>query len=202
MPLLRTEDAVIIILQRSIQQGQLPQLILLELVLLIIDHHQHLFDEGARLVHILLRIAGDEHVQGLVFAIVYPSIAATTCTLLHTSLASDGNLAIGLDLQFLLGLAPRSNDQTNEVVRGVFLHGDGDLLDALPSGKALRPHGGIQVHHLLQYILSFVAILLPPSYCTGIGTFSKGIVDGRWRWRSGSVWVISWEGIDARGLCV
>lgn len=50
----------------------------------------------ARITHILLRVAGDEHMQLLVFSVIV--LAVLLDTLLHRALASDGNLGVGLRL--------------------------------------------------------------------------------------------------------
>ncbi len=74
------------------------------------------------LVHVLVRLSCDEHVQLVVLARLGPARGvAPRAALLDAALAPDGDLGVGLALHALLRVATRPNDEPDEVEGGVLL---------------------------------------------------------------------------------
>ena len=101
--------------------------------------------------HIPLGVTRDEHMELLLFSIVILGIPGST--LLDRPLAPDGDLGVGLLLHPLLGVAPRPDDQADEVVAGVGGLGDEDLAMLLGGSVVVgRAVGGVILDQLLNQL--------------------------------------------------
>jgi len=187
MPLLRTQLTKLLILQRPIQQGQLPQLLLLVHILIIINNHQHLLHHIRRRIHIPLIIPRNHHMQLLIIPIHHLPIPPPPRPLLHTPLPSYRNLTPRFILHFLLRLAPWAYNKTNEIVGGMFFDGYGYFTGSFASEEGGCDGGGVLVggeggegEDLFEGVLALGGVAFAPADCPGVAAFSVCSVDWRW----------------------
>ncbi len=209
MALLGTNRAILIFLQRPIQQGQFPQLRLLVHILIIVNDHEHILNHLGGGIDRRLVLTGDDDVEGLMIALHDLPIPPPPRPLLHRPLAANGNLAPRLILHFLLRLPPRPDDQPYEIVRRVLLDGNVDLTRSLPRkqrrGDGLREviaagGAGGELEDGLEGVLPQEGVSLPPPDGAGVFALAVRTVDGRRGGRAGGM--ADGEGVDGGSGCV
>mmetsp|Transcript_995 Transcript_995/g.2115 ORF Transcript_995/g.2115 Transcript_995/m.2115 type:complete len:327 (-) Transcript_995:449-1429(-) len=204
VPLLPAQVTPFLLLQRPVEQGQLPQLILLVNVLLIVDDHEHLRDHLGRRIDGRRIVPGDHHVEGFVLPLGElrrPVLGETTLgPLLDGALPPNGDLAPRLGLHVLLGLAPRPDDETDEVVRGVLIHRNGYLAGALPLGDSGEGglHGGAELGDAFEADEALFGVAFLPAVGAGVLAVAVGVVDGGRGGGAGGV--VAGEGVHADGF--
>lgn len=131
MTFLGTNLTVFLLFERSVQKSQLSKLLLLVHILFIVDDYQHLLNHICRGINRSLIVASNDHMKWFVIRFHNFSIASSSSTFFDRPSATNGDFASRLGLQFLLRLSTRSNDQSDKVVLGMFLHGNANLFRTL-----------------------------------------------------------------------
>mmetsp|Transcript_24172 Transcript_24172/g.41059 ORF Transcript_24172/g.41059 Transcript_24172/m.41059 type:complete len:237 (-) Transcript_24172:254-964(-) len=176
--------AVLVFLQRSIDERQLTQLLLLVLVLVIIDDHQQLFYQLHRIVHHLHRGTVHMHVQ-LIVLVRAVMLGTPLRPVLHAALAADADLRACFLLHTLLGVPSGSNNNANEVVRGVLLVGNINFLERLGANEVRwRLIQGVHFQQLFDSGHALLSEGFTHTHLPCVGTHTPGVVLGRRRGRS------------------
>jgi len=199
MSLFGTNLTKLIFLQRTIQERQFPELLLLVNVLFVVDNHQHLLDHVGGRVDGILIVPGNDHMEWFIVTIHNFPIATSAGTFFDGSSTPNGDFAARLGFQFLLGFSPWSDDQSNEVIGWMLVQRDSYLSLPLPGQEiGLTPRSWVHVDQLFEYVLSLVRVALSPPFGPSVLTLAIGTVDGRRRW--GSFAVSAGKGIHSRCL--
>jgi len=127
VPLVATDgtDGVFVVLERAVQNGQFAELLLLVHVLFVVEHDEHVAHHLFGGLDGLGVVARDDDVEGIGVAGLRDAVAATAGALLDAAAAANGNLASRLGFEFFLGLASGTDNETNEIVIGVLVNGNG-----------------------------------------------------------------------------
>lgn len=180
MTRLAASPAELIIPNRPVERCKLPQL----LPLVLIEHFIH---GGKQLLHharsCLQRLGGvglNEHMKVLVLTGIWLEVPLLQqLTLLDAALPSDYNLGPRLLLHPLLRVAAGADDEANEVVARVLLHGDVELLVEL--GRAVIGgglEGGVAADELGDDLLALAVEALPGAVLAGVDADAEVVVDG------------------------
>mmetsp|Transcript_37926 Transcript_37926/g.95920 ORF Transcript_37926/g.95920 Transcript_37926/m.95920 type:complete len:607 (+) Transcript_37926:402-2222(+) len=182
--LLRDDGQRHLVLERAVERGQLAQLqpLVLRQRGVVLGAQQRLHHH-ARAVNILLRGAGDEHVQLLLLAVVVLGVAVGA--LLDTAPPPDGNLGVGLRLHALLRVAARADEQADEVVGGELVLGDAhldvELARPVVGGRLVV---GVLLDQVLNHAVPVVQQLLLGADLARVEPHARLVVDGLGRGRA------------------
>ena len=162
-------------LESTIQQGEFSQLLLLVHILLIVNDLQHFRDHRTRRIDRRRIVPRNQNVQWLIVRRHDLAVPTTPGAFLDGPSTANGNFAARLGFQFLLCLSTGTNDESNEVVIGMFVNGNGYLLDAFAHEGAGGPTG--ELEDAVQEVLTLVGVFFPPADGAGVLAFAVGVVD-------------------------
>lgn len=189
MSLFRTDGTVdgFVVFESTVQESQFAQLLLLVDIAFVVQDDEHFLNHGGGRIHGPGIVSRHDDVQRFVIARIGLSVAPTPGPLLDTALAPNGDLATRLGFQFLLRFPTRTDNETNEIVIGVLVDGDGNFLHLFGGTKERRQLFAVAVRRteleqLFQYALTLRRVAFLPSHRPRVLAFAIGtvhwIVDG------------------------
>lgn len=175
----------------AVDRGQFTQLFGFLHIVFVIDRYQQRSDESLGLIHRFLRVCCDQHVQAFVRVggehLGDPVWLARCCRsaldLGKLALfAADCDLGACLLLHPFLRVTTRTDNQTKEVVIGIIIDWDGELLEELGLFRAKigtpREHSRrVEFVGSIQQVLSESSQLVSSSGCTRVGALAVLVVD-------------------------
>lgn len=162
--------------QGTIHEGQLLQLRLLVVVVVIINRDQQFLYNISGLDQALLALRSDQHVH-IVFQ-VFLRLSVCRLAFLHRSPPSDRYFRPCLCLQLLLTAATGPHDEAEEIVRGVLLNRNIKLFGKL--GAHVPPEHWVRSDTLLDESLSPYYQFFTQSLGSGVCSFAVCIVFWLW----------------------
>jgi len=168
MPFFCTNLAKFIFLERTIQQCQFTQLILLVNVSFIINDHKHLVDHISGRIDRLLIVTSDDNMKRIVLSFYQLAITSSSRSDLDGSSSTNGNLTSCLSFEIFLSLSAGTNNKTNKIVGRVLFDGNSNLVGTFALEQATLASGGIHLHNLFQDIVAFGTVAFPPPNCARV----------------------------------